>query len=281
MKTININKLKCALSTIHKKNKEIFQSGKFFELLGEVHGKAGTNHSLRKLLSMLSSIWQYLFIIYDDILQLYQQKKLYNLYSLKILFQKRLDKESWMRFAAINIKHFYIDYRSLFDFLAEAIGLVSDSPSQIPTSFNKLKKWTNKPNNVKRLGNDLADVVRSCEWFEDLKDVRDSIIHEGDLILVFPTKGKILFQIHDKKNLKRKILEPEIIMNNKNVADFELYAGLYLGYLIAYLEEVSEVIISRLNLSIKKLTSKSCHESLHIIYEWIEKVLLFTNKNST
>lgn len=281
MKTININRLKCALSTIHKKNKEIFQSGKFFELLGEVHGKAGTNHNLRKLLSMLSSIWQYLIIIYDDILQLYQQKKLYNLCSIKTLFQKRLDKESWMRFATINIKHFYIDYRSLFDFLAEAIGLVSDSPGQIPTSFNKLKKWiNNKPNRVIKLGEDLAEVVRSCDWFEDLRDVRDSIIHKGALILVFPTKDKILFQIHDK-NLKRKILEPKIIMNNENVADFELYAGLYIGYLIAYLEEVSELIISHLNLSINKLTSKSYHKGLHIIYKWIEKVLLLKNKNFT
>ena len=266
MKTININRLNCALSTIHKENKEMFQSGKFYELLSKVHVKASTKHSLRKLLITLSSIWQYLGIIYDDILQLYHWKKLYN--------QKRLDKELWRRFAEINIKHFYVDYRSLFDFIAKAIGLVSDSPGQIPKkSFNDLKKWIeNNPNRVEKLGKDLADVVMSCDWFEDLKNVRDSILHKGDLVLVFPDKDKILFQIHDK-NLNSKILEPKIIMNNENVAVFELYAGLYIGYLIAYLEEVSEVIISRLNLSIKKLTSKSCHGSLHIIYKWIEKVL--------
>lgn len=266
MKTININRLNCALSTIHKENKEIFQSGKFYELLSKVHVKASTNHSLRKLLIMLISIWQYLGIIYDDILQLYHWKKLYN--------QKRLDKELWRRFAEINIKHFYVDYRSLFDFIAKAIVSRAYYPDQIPNySFNALKNWINKhPTRVKKLGNDLADVVMSCDWFKDIKYVRDSILHWGASVLVFYNKDKILFQIYDER-AKRYILEPEIIMSNENVADFELYAGLYIGYLIAYLEEVSEVIISSLNLNIKKLTSKSEYGELHIIYKWIEKVL--------
>ncbi|MBA7491737.1 hypothetical protein ES702_02285 [subsurface metagenome] len=265
MKTININRLKCALSTIHKENKKIFLSGKFFELLRKVHVKAVTNHKFRELLNILIFIWEYFENIEDNILKLYQHKKQYN--------QKKLDKDSWINFASKHIKDFYVDYRSLFDFLAKAIRLASDPPKQSSTSFNKLLKWIKNPNNVMKLGEDLSNVVRSCDWFKDLREVRDSILHEDARILIFLDKDKILFQIYDKNWERKMILKPEIIMNNENVADFELYAGLYIGYLIAYLEEVSEVIISRLNLSIKKLTSKSCHGGLHIIYKWIEKVL--------
>jgi len=63
-------------------------------------------------------------------------------------------------------------------------------------------------------------------------------------------------------------------MFNENVADFELYAGLYFGYLIAYLEEASQTIDK--HLSMKRFPQTNPHtlyKELPEIYNWIEKLV--------
>lgn len=122
---------------------------------------------------------------------------------------------------------------------------------------------------------DSTQVMPFCEWFDDLREVRNSIVHRGGFTLVFLEKGKILFQVYEKNG---KVLIPEI-MFNKNVADFELYAGLYIGYLMTYLEDVSALIHKRLNLKKIGSNAKSYHSGLRVVRNWIQQVLDYDNKN--
>ena len=97
-------------------------------------------------------------------------------------------------------------------------------------------------------------------------------IHRGGFTLVFLEKNRILFQVYEA-GYKGKILIPEI-MFNENVADFELYAGLYFGNLIAYLEEVSETIDKHLTLKkFPKSNPRKIYEEIPAIYNWVEKLL--------
>jgi len=264
-------RLKIALSTIHKDKMDYFSSGQFVDLMSHVHVNITMGAKLHKL-------YRYFYFLYLDIcnletiiLRLAWQKDLW--------IRNQLDETLWIQFGAGDIDLFHVEFRSIFDYLAKIIGMISDSPGQVPHSFEKLKNWTAKSHtNTQRLGEDLSRAVLSCEWFDDLKTVRDSIIHRGGFTLVFPVKGGILFQVHEE--VSRKILIPEI-MFNENVADFELYAGLYTGYLIAYLEEVSVLIYKHLNLKKVGSNAKSYHQGLQILSDWIKRVLNHDIKNTT
>ena len=69
---------------------------------------------------------------------------------------------------------------------------------------------------------------------------------------------------------------PEV-MYNENVADFELYAGMYYGYLIAFLESFSEVMKNRLPEGKMHFGSGNPRidygKKIPPVYLWIEKLL--------
>lgn len=261
--SLNKQRLKKALLTINKDEMGYFYSGQFVDLMSLVHVNVVTGAKFHKLNDYLKYIHQDIWNIETIALRLKWQKDLWN--------QNKLDDGLWMQFVGVDIDLFHAEFRSIFDYLAKVIGMISNSPGQVrSSSFRKLKNWVAKSdNNAQKLGKDLAQIVLSCEWFDDFRDVRDSIIHKGGFTLVFLEKNKILFQVYE--GINSKVLIPEI-MFNENVADFELYAGLYLGYLIAYLEEVSEQIIKRLNIKQIGSNAKSIHQGLQVIQDWIEHV---------
>ena len=166
-------------------------------------------------------------------------------WELDLWNKEQLSLGNWMGYAACDIDLFYIEMRSIFDYVAKVIVRISDKPQEIPDgSFNELRNWLlKKQDNPKTLGEDLANLVRSANWFEELKKVRDTNVHQGGTTLVFLEKDRILFQT--SKNYTNLISIPEI-MYNENVADFELYAGLYFGYLMSLLEEFSITVRKRL-----------------------------------
>lgn len=180
------------------------------------------------------------------------------------------DNSLWRSFAPCDIDLFHVEIRSLFDYLAQIIGLISDSPGQVPESFHKLRNWIVKGDNRQRLGDDLAQLALSCDWFDDMREVRNTIVHGGGFTMVFPEQNRILFQIY--KGIRTSIKTPEI-MYNENVVDFELYAGLYIGYLIAYLEKVVATIETRLNINTLTDRTKGYCPGVSVMQDWINKVL--------
>lgn len=72
---------------------------------------------------------------------------------------------------------------------------------------------------------------------------------------------------------------PEI-MYNKNVADFELYAGMYFGYLIAFLEDFATAIeryLPKGKYSLGAGNPRKVYRELPVIYSWIEELLNIKN----
>jgi hypothetical protein len=115
----------------------------------------------------------------------------------KTLWNQEGFADLWRWFASCDIDLFHVEIRSIFDYLASIIKLVSDSPGQVSDkSFRKLRNWVTKGKSELKVGNDLAQLLLHCDWFDGLREVRDTLVHRGGFTLVFPEKSRILFQVY-------------------------------------------------------------------------------------
>ena len=269
---IDKSRLEVTLGLIHQDSHGYYLTGCFEQLWSDVLITSRLGGKLpRGLLGFLGFISQDLWNIETVLLRLDWQRSLFD--------KGQLNQEFWMDFAKADIDVYHIEVRSIFDYLAKSFNLVSNKPGQVSCeSFHKLRNWVvnseKKEKNAETLGLDLAEVVRTCDWFDGLAGVRNSVVHEGAYTLVFPEKGRILFQV--SKGYADLIHFP-LLMFNDNVVDFELYAGLHTGYLISFLEEAATRISTRLALKSRNSNPRSYHLGLLTLSEWMGKVLALSN----
>jgi hypothetical protein len=50
-------------------------------------------------------------------------------------------------------------------------------------------------------------LVNDCSWFDELRDWRDLMGHYGAVLLTFQAPGQLAFQIHDRKQERRALLD--------------------------------------------------------------------------
>lgn len=264
-------RLTVALSTI-KKDEE----GRYYENSQFLNLQSKISFSINKeALPKISAFMQYILndiqIIETIINRVAWQNDLRN--------SDQLDEWKWMSFSKCDINLFNINIRSIFDYAAKIIQISADKPKscKMKSSFKKLKNWLikNTDSNSKILGQELSKLVLSVDWFEGIRTLRDEVMHMGGKVIVMSDNNKLLFQVI-KPRYAYLISTPEL-MFNENLAYFEYYAGLYFGYLIAFLEELSTIIENRL--------PKGTHSSglgdpkrifgeKPIIYQWIENLLI-------
>jgi hypothetical protein len=260
--TVDKTKLRSALSVIAQDEQGFFFTGQFIDLVTEAQLRFADGSVSQQLASNLRFVRQDLWNVGAIILRLDWYKTLWNQEGFGDL---------WRWFAPCDIDLFHIEVRSAFDYVAKIVRLVSDSPGQVPDkSFRRLKNWVAKGNNASRVGKDLAEFVLCCDWFDDLRDTRDTLVHRGGFTLAFPEKKRILFQVY--RGMGPKIRTSEV-MYNENVVDFELYAGLYCGYLIAYLEELALQVQARSDLTAHPGRTKDYGFGLKILQGWINRFI--------
>jgi hypothetical protein len=176
-----------------------------------------------------------------------------------------------MLYGACDVELFHITPRSLFDYLARAIRATSPKSGQIPESFEELSNFIRGgKTNASKVSEELANFVLSCDWFTDLRLYRTTIVHGGGDTIVFPMPDRIAFQI--LSGTRNAIFIPELMIN-ENIVDFELYAGMLLGYLIAYLDDFGRILIPQLKLSSPRIgDARHSHFGLSVSKSWIQKV---------
>ena len=259
---INKQRLNVALKVVHKNDDgRLFYNGRFINLMNNMRISAALGmNNLREMLNYTSYLHQDFWNLLTIALRLDWQKGLVS--------KGELNDVLGSQFAACDIDLFHVQYRSLFDHLAKFIGLLSGKPQSMPDSFRKLRERVDRLKDSGTLDEQLAEIIGSCEWFSDVRDARDSIVHKDGQTMVFPEDGRILFQVHER--FRNKVNLPEA-MFNENIVDFELYAGLLIGYLLGYLEEVAEIADARLEMKRFSGEPKSFHGGLSIVHTWIEK----------
>ena len=187
----------------------------------------------------------------------------------KLKDKGELDYYIYLNYAESDIDYFHVLYRSLFDDVAKVLRNISQEPGQVKCkSFKSLRKWVKVSSNRKRMGEDIASIVDYCDWFEDIRKIRDSVTHREGSTMVFPEEKYILFQTHEKGF--RKILIQEL-MFNKNVVIFEYYAALYLSKLLIFLDKVAKISFDKLQLRQITGNLKYSHVGLGILHEWIDQ----------
>lgn len=215
---IREEKIKIAYSTLQKnKDYGYFSTSKFLNVWEKITFNSKTDEKFSVVSHPIQHILQDLENIETVIERLEWQNTMRK--------TKNLSDGRWMSYAGYDIDRFHLEIRSIFDYIAEIIMKVSDNPKNIRgegRSFNKLKKWLAKDNgkNSQILGNDLAVLVLSADWFDDIKKVRDESVHNGGFTAVFPEGEMILFQV--LKGYESLVSIPEV-MYNDNVVNFEPY----------------------------------------------------------
>lgn len=271
--TIKKQRLYKALSTIHEDEEGCYYCGQFVNICSDLHINFHMGMSSGNLPRCIEDLYnQFTWIDWDIcrietiLLRLVWQKDLW--------LHEKIDDVLWIEFGSCDIDLFYVKYRAIFDHIAKIIQCISDKPGQVPgNSFRELRNWIEKEegNNSLKVGRELAELLKSCDWFHDLRAVRDSIIHRGGRTILFPHREKILFQVDEQ--FKNKICMQEIMFNNY-IVDFELYSGIYMGYLLFFLEEMAEVTYKRSNICRNSFgNARSYHAGLRLIRNWIEKAI--------
>jgi hypothetical protein len=270
---INKELLKSTLSLITKDEEFGYKfSSKLFAIPLKI--KFGRAKSIEKIPS-ISSFLQFIQKDYFDIITTTNRLS----WQKQMAINKELPMGAWMSFAQLDVELFFMKIRSIFDYVAIILCRISDCkkvPKTRRKSFNKLRNWLTDPNegkkNAKNWDTDLARLVISADWFDLIKSVRDSIFHEGGYTLVFHDTDRILFQVHS--GYKNKISIPEV-MYNENVVDFELFAGVYFGYLIAFLEDFAINVEKKLPDDVRKIKHSpfTPYKKLPPIFEWVTKLL--------
>jgi hypothetical protein len=182
---------------------------------------------------------------------------------------RQLDDTQWMYFAAADVREFHVGLRSLYNHVAWMIPHVALKHGQVPwTSFRKLRNWTELPANAARLG-ELGQLIQACSWFDVLRTVRDSIVHDGAKPVVFPQLEKISFQVYSA-NLRGLRIEP--LMLNENLLDFELYAAVLLGQTIGFLEKLAAAILGKYQIPTVTAQFRHYHPALRVLKQWIDRV---------
>ena len=180
----------------------------------------------------------------------------------------------WMKYAAIDIDMFHLQIRSIFDYISKILRRIANYPEQVPDkSFHRLREWLkkDKDKNEQKLGKDLTSYVLSCDWFEEICNIRDEVIHRGGFTIAFPMQYTIMFNIYPKQD--ELISLPKKTMHNDSVVNFEKYAALIFAYLIIYIEEICTKTYYIKNIKRMVMNGKSHFTGSETLVEWMKKIL--------
>jgi len=216
-------------------------------------------------------------------------------------------RNMWMHFAGVDISLFHIEIKSIMDYIAEIIAECADKQLlqeyvrtnkslYNPENFDKLKSWSNIPQkfaglkhwltadaeNIRHqcLDSNIAKIVETTLWYDEISFVRNKLVHKGDCTLVFgkPEEG-ILFQIFGD-GCERVAMNDFYILEN-NIASFERYAALYISQLLLFLEQFAEILRHKLSFMEDIGNSKIGDPGFDVLIKWIDLSLIHDDKSGS
>lgn len=260
---INKSDLKMALSLFQIEDGQTQLSGKMNMVFSSITAEASKTKK-----SEMLYLERFIKYLTQDFWNIYTI--LHRLDWQRLLWQDdKLQDIIWITYAQTDINQFHVELKSAMDYIARIIRGLPPNPWQSPGSFNDLLNWIQKEYNKVKIDPQILKILQNSNWFIDIRDLRDLTVHEGGFSLVFGSKGKITFQTY--KGWQEQVNIPEIMFND-NIVDFELYAGMYLGYLLALYENLSQEISRLIKFHYKPLGAYTIHFGLEYVRNLIQKV---------
>jgi len=184
-----------------------------------------------------------------------------------------LDPYDWMFFASSDVNSFLSNVRSLFDHLSDALRAAAPKPGSIPQqSFRKLRDWVGKggERETEQLGRSAFSIVAGCDWFQELRTVRDDLTHRDAQTVIFPrTEGIAVVMFNHTQEL---FDEPEL-MGPGNLLRFERLAVATMGRLHELLEETAVAIATTVGFGLSG-DGASVHSGLGVLARWTDEYLV-------
>jgi len=179
-------------------------------------------------------------------------------------------EERWCNYASVDIEYFHVEFRSIMDYSALIIAEFHGLSGKLPESYRRLAERINKYE--RKLPQSMVSLIRSTEWFWEVRAVRDSLLHWGGRSMVFgePSEG-ILFQVHDQK--LNNLIHNKILMHNQNVVYFEKYLPYYFSNLLIYLDKMAHICYESTAFVSKNPRAISYSSGFGVIKHWIESLL--------
>ena len=271
MSQIDNEKLRAALATLNEDHSGSYFNGQFISLVQNSRSAAYYPSVDRHLTWNPHRAAKRLLLIHTDLLNIATV-------SIRLIMQQlwrkgeckpQISDELWRHFASADIDLFFSKYRSIFDNIAQLIKTISGQ--SLPHSFNDLVRKT-KSGSLP-LDSRYVQLILECDWFETIKNIRDSIEHQAAESNVDYNNDRVLFMVSSLDSGfthvpgKSLIDMPEI--KEDSFSNFELFAGIYVGYLIWFLESISSLVNEDSRLTVLN-TDKSYHPGFGIIRTWIQ-----------
>ena len=184
-----------------------------------------------------------------------------------------LDPYMWMFFATSDISSYLTNARSLFDHLAHAIDRTSTKPGTAPHSFHDLRTWVAKaPDRAAlTLGASIVEAVSAADWFDDLRDIRDELVHRDAETLVFPRTRRIAIAVSRGAT---DLITEDALYGSEDLVEFERLAAATAARIHVLLETVAVSIADRHGLlDGKDLGGRNQHSGLAVIRHWTAEML--------
>jgi hypothetical protein len=266
------NRIETALISLYEEGIDSYYLGKFSHVLANINAAAFQYPAGLSTKINIQQLKTRLFIINMDLLNIASiSRRLVWQQVLRTAKQYNLGDSLWRFYASADIELFFIKYRSIFDNIAQVIKTTAKTPRSVPESFNDLKTWLAKSQNRSQIQEKFVKLVISCDWFNDIKNIRDSIEHHAAETVTGDDKERILFQVKTLDGEKK--IDIHQLMADDYFLDFELYAGVYGGYLISYLEDLSGLIYKELIPDELDEQSKNYHPGFGTIRDWLTYVI--------
>ncbi len=179
-----------------------------------------------------------------------------------------LDSGLWYLFGAADIDMYFVRARAIFDYVAKFLGVLSGRRKNLPDSFRKLRE--RRESLVRTLDPDIWTLVDSADFFDQIRGVRDAIVHRGAESLVFHSTEKILFQVFEAA--RKKIPDPEFL-HNENVVDFSRYSAYLMAQFYAYLNQIADAAYRQSGIPRHTSGVKRYHPALPIVRAWMRSLL--------
>ena len=109
--------------------------------------------------------------------------------------------------------------RALFDHVAQYLNGVAPKPGVSPSSFHDLQTWLGKkPGNPAQLGQGVAEVIASCDWFDRVQRGQRRTDPQKCPDEYDPNRNLFVFRILQPRSIE-KLAIPAVMFNDA-VVDF-------------------------------------------------------------
>jgi hypothetical protein len=184
--------------------------------------------------------------------------------------QGHLDQTAWLFFASLDVEHFFLSLRSLFDYAGEVCESAASKPGQLPTSFHALFNLCQANNRRAEtlLGAEIASAIRDCRWFPAIRATRDGIVHYGALTLALPGFDTVSFKVEAGP---RSAKAPPELMTNESLADFDLFMAWVLGNVRLLMNRLANCLFHRIELS-ERFAASSAKRGHTVLCAYLDRL---------